>query len=276
MWPGIMRTRIDEQYGPSGTHKPTYVVPVNRTGRYVRIALINQDYLSLAEVKVIEAGDFARSRPTTQSSTASGGESYKAVDTTPNGTLGLWATQTLHQVNPWWQVDLQRSQEIRDVVLYNGAWPVQQAAVWVSNQPIVGDPWTTPQTGDINGATFEMPGNTRITIPIGRTGRYVHVGPRENTIFSLRKVAVTGRGYGTQGAHATQSSTLTGAVADRALDGYIGTTANTAAQNEPFWDADLGSSRFLETVKLWSSPAPFGCCPEPCTSHFFVSISPLS
>lgn len=47
-YPGIMRTTI------SGQVQANYFVPVNRSARYVRIALVNQNYLSLAEVKVIE------------------------------------------------------------------------------------------------------------------------------------------------------------------------------------------------------------------------------
>ena len=55
--PGVMRTTVN------GPVQNVYYVPVNRSGRYVRVALVNQNYLHMAEVRVLEADSAPAAAP---------------------------------------------------------------------------------------------------------------------------------------------------------------------------------------------------------------------
>jgi hypothetical protein len=138
MYPGIMRTFVTD-YGQA-----RIVVPINRSGRFVRIALVNANPaspnpLSLAEVQVIEADNAARGRSASQTSTFTGGEAWRAVDGNTSGafTSGSVAV-TKKQTSPIptapvWTVDLGMQHDIREI------------HVWSSNADCCGLPATLPQ-----------------------------------------------------------------------------------------------------------------------------------
>lgn len=95
----------------------------NLRGRYVRVQLSRKDYLSLAEVKVMSSNgvNIAQSRPSLQSSNISAeGHAAVAVD---GNTDGDWnhgsVTHTKLEQDPWWEVDLGKSQEIRSIEIWN-------------------------------------------------------------------------------------------------------------------------------------------------------------
>jgi azurin len=102
------------------------------------------------------------------------------------------------------------------------------------------------------------------------TGRYVRlVRPGRATVLSVTEVQVFsgGENVAMKGT-ATQSSTLaggaTGGHAPRAIDGGLeadlpagtdplkGTVAFTSAEQDPWWELDLGAERPIETIALWA------------------------
>lgn len=99
-------------------------VPINKLGRYVRVQLRGTNALSLAEVEVNTTPEnLALRRPTGQSSTLSGGDSWRAVD---GNTDAVWANGSLshtrqidYTVPAWWEVQLDGLRAISGVVIYN-------------------------------------------------------------------------------------------------------------------------------------------------------------
>lgn len=93
-------------------------------GRYVRVQLGVTEVLSLAEVQVYGAPltlrALAPGRPATQSSIDSGGLASRAVDGNTNGVYASGSvSHTANEAQPWWQVDLGASADIRQIVLWN-------------------------------------------------------------------------------------------------------------------------------------------------------------
>jgi glucose/arabinose dehydrogenase/azurin len=103
------------------------------------------------------------------------------------------------------------------------------------------------------------------------TGRYVRlVRPGRATVLSVTEVQVFsgGENVAMKGS-ATQSSTLaggaTGGHAARAIDGGLepdlpagtdplkGTVQFTSAEQDPWWELDLGAERPIDTVALWAA-----------------------
>ena len=195
-YPGIMRTTI------SGQVQANYFVPVNRSARYVRIALVNQNYLSLAEVKVIEGASGARGRTSTQQSStanlAPGGapaDASRAVDANINGAIAsgsVAATQV--ELRPWWQVDMGMVHQIREVHVFfatdccSTVSPNPGFYVWVSATPITADPVTTAVPG-VQG--FWMGGQGYPTVvPINVPGRYIRIELDNRDALALAEVQV--------------------------------------------------------------------------------------
>lgn len=80
----------------------------------------NQNTCDFMTEIYLEYVEWAKGKPTYQSSTQSGGYSNRAVD----GRMDLdydhgSCTHTKKEANPWWSVDLQAEKSIRYVVLYN-------------------------------------------------------------------------------------------------------------------------------------------------------------
>ena len=102
------------------------VVPPDGTrlnGRFVRVELPGkQKMLSLAEVQVFNGNDNVAVRgKATQSTTDFGGPAELAIDGNTDGDYqkAKSTTHTANSENPWWEVDLQSSQAIDRVVVWN-------------------------------------------------------------------------------------------------------------------------------------------------------------
>ncbi|HEY6509006.1 MAG TPA: discoidin domain-containing protein, partial [Vicinamibacterales bacterium] len=273
LYPGIMRTQVLE-------NRQTYSVPINRSGRFVRIALVNQNYLSLAEVKVFEAPNAAMGRATTQSSTVNGGLSGRAVDGSVNGVFTNNSVSTTNvEASPWWQVDLGMVHTLREIHIWSSntdccatANPKKGFHVWTSSNPITGDPATTWQPGATG--TFVSAQGAPATVAANRAARYVRIQLSGTDALSLAEVQVWTVARGSVGGHATQSSfASSGGSANVPIDYNLVATAAgpTQAQNEPYWELDLGGTRYLETVRLWT-----GGNASLATYNLFVSNTPFS
>ena len=91
-------------------------------GRFVRIELPGDKYLSLAEVQVFNgAENVALKGEAKQISTDFGGEAKLAIDGNTNG-LYFEAKSTTHTAtgrDPWWEVDLKADQKIDRIAVWN-------------------------------------------------------------------------------------------------------------------------------------------------------------
>ena len=185
----------------------TITVP-GAQGRYVRVQLSGDNYLSLAEVQIFGiAGqppqDLALNKSVTQSSTYLLGatDAPAAVDGNtdgafPDGSL----THTGLDQNAWWQVDLGTSATVSSVVVWNRTDccgdRLDDYWVFVSNTPFA--PTDTPATLQNRAGTWSShqtvqpnPSAT-ITVP-GIQGRYVRVQLSSPNYLSLAEVQVFGQ-----------------------------------------------------------------------------------
>jgi F5/8 type C domain len=260
LYPGIMRTKVNAGI------QTVYTVPINRSGRYVRIALQGQNWLSLAEVKVYEAFNAALGRPATQSSVLNGGDASRAVDGTVSGTFSGWSgggvSATNVEYRPWWQADLGTVQSVREVHVWSSATDCCATAnprlgfyVWTSAQPITGDPLTTYQPGAT--AVWVAAQGWPAVVPINLDAQYVRIQLNGTDSLSLGEVQVWTVGRGSAGGHASMSSTAAGSsTANAAIDLSMATVpVSTQSQTDPYWDVDLGATRYLETVRLHAGPS---------------------
>ncbi|GIW41612.1 MAG: hypothetical protein KatS3mg076_2189 [Candidatus Binatia bacterium] len=204
-------------------------VPVGRSGRYVRIQLSGQNYLSLAEVEVwaTEEGtppppptatptpsgslaNLALGRPATQSSTIVGGVASRAVD---GNTDGNWAagsvTHTNWDLQGWWEVDLGVVASLSHIDVWNRtdccSSRLRDFYVLVSDVPFVSTVLDVVLAQPGVSAFFhagEAPTST--SFPVGRTGRYVRIQFAGAEYLSLAEVQVWGT---TEGSPATPTPT---------------------------------------------------------------------
>ena len=92
------------------------------TAQFVRITnLGSQQILSLAEVQVFAGStNIAPQGTASQHSTAFGGPAQLAIDGNTDGTFAKGSvTHTATVDNPWWELDLGRSQQVEKIVVWN-------------------------------------------------------------------------------------------------------------------------------------------------------------
>jgi hypothetical protein len=203
-------------------------------------------------------------------------------------------TATNLEINAWWQVDLGTSATVNSIVIWNRTdccgdrlgdfW------VFVSNVPF--SPTDTPLTLQNRPGTFSShqtaaPNPSTTIVAGGAQGRYIRVQLTGTDYLSLAEVQV----FGTigppptdlaQGKAATQSSTFPGYPADGAaaavdgntdgnfLDGSV--TATNADQN-PWWQVDLGASAAVSSIVIWNRT---DCCGARLNDYWvFVSDTPF-
>lgn len=92
------------------------------TGRFVRVELPGDKFLSLAEVQVFSGTDnIALKGEASQISTDFGGEAKRAIDGNTNGKY-FEANSTTHTAagkDPWWEIDLKSAQRIDRIAVWN-------------------------------------------------------------------------------------------------------------------------------------------------------------
>ena len=91
-----------------------------KKARYVRIELEGYNALSLAEVQVYRAENIAWKKQAQQSSTDFGGDASRALDGNTNSSYSQQSiTHTKFENQPWWEVDLGRTEQVGLVRLHN-------------------------------------------------------------------------------------------------------------------------------------------------------------
>jgi hypothetical protein len=173
-------------------------------GRYVRIQVPGQNYLSLAEVQVAGTPNLAQGKAASQSSTLSGYPAAGAAAAVDGNTDGNFfdgsVTATNADLNAWWQVDLGASAMIRAIELWNRAdccsSRLNNFWIYVSDTPFA--PTDTPDTlrnraatWSLNLAEFGSRPNSGFGSGYGN-GRYVRIQLGGTGYLSLAEVQVFG------------------------------------------------------------------------------------
>ena len=193
-------------YYSAGYPDPSSSIAVGRTGRYVRVQLAGEGYLSLAEVKAFGEAlqpavvdqNLAVGKAATQSTTAYGGAASHAVDGNTDGQYFNWSvTHTSLETQPWWQVDLGASASISNIEVWNrldgASGRLQNFHVLVSDTPFVSGSLSQVlgQSGVTSYFVKNIP-NPNTTVMVGRTGRYVRIQLAGTEHLSLAEVKVNG------------------------------------------------------------------------------------
>ena len=91
-----------------------------KKARFVRIELDGYNALSLAEVQVFRAENIAWKKQARQSSTEFGGDASLALDGNTNSSYSQQSiTHTKFENQPWWEVDLGRTEQVGLVRFHN-------------------------------------------------------------------------------------------------------------------------------------------------------------
>ena len=144
--------------------------------------------------------NLALGKTATQSTTASGGVSGRAID---GNTDGRWnngsVTHTINSAqNGWWQVDLGEIQNIEKITLWNrtDACCVDRLSdfyVFVSDTPFSSnDPATTAGQPTVWNQHIPSLEEASISVFPGRSGRYVRVQVQGTVPLSLAEVEIFG------------------------------------------------------------------------------------
>ena len=257
--------------GFAGPAPARVALPITGAGRFVRVRLRGFGILNLAEVQV-RPRNLALGKPASQSSTEHDGAEWHAVDGNTDGDFFHGSvTHTSTETQPWWQVDLGAVTDIGHVVLYNRTECCSDRLTDVDLQ-ISNDAATWQTVASVAG---QAP--TRTPLLVRAQGRYVRVRLRGFGILSLAEVEVFGMQNLALGKPATQSTTFSGGVAARAVDGNTDGvwTHNSVTHTigvvdlQPWWQVDLGAVRGISHMVLYNRT---DCCAER-LANFDIQLS---
>ena len=190
----------------------------------------------------------------TQSSTAFGGDASRAVDGKTDGDFGHQSvTHTNFQSKPWWQVDLDKEETIRQINIFNRTDTAQER---LSNFHVI---LLDSFGNEIERQRISALTNKFAQISIDyKKARFVRIELEGHNALSLAEVQVLRAENIAWKKQASQSSTAYGGDANRALDGN---TNNTYSQNsithtnfekQAWWQVDLGRSEQVGFVRLFN------------------------
>lgn len=263
------------QIGTAGLYNP---VRLGLRGRYVRVQLPRNDYLSLSEVLVIGRApslvnssmtNLAFNKPANQSSTFADAVASRAVDENNNGNFAAGSvSSTVSEQGAWWEVDLLQMSDIARVTLWNRTDCCSERlndaviVIYDANRREV----ARRQLG-VGRAGFNA-------VDFGVRGQYVRVQHPRVGYISLAEVRVIGTAPAQVNSSmvnhalnmpARQSSTDFGGSADRAVDSRIdgnfhaGSVTHTRLEAQPWWEVDLQQERSIARVTLFNRT---DCCGE--------------
>jgi len=263
------------QIGRAGVYNP---VRLGVRGRYVRVQLPRNDYLSLSEVLVIGRApslvtsnmiNLAYNKPANQSSTFGTAAASLAVDENNDGNFAAGSvSSTLSEQGAWWEVDLLQMSDIARVTVWNRTDCCSERLndaviiIYDTNRREVARRQLGAARAGFNAADF------------GVRGQYVRVQHPRVGYISLAEVRVigtappvinTGMVNHALNRPATQSSTDFGGNAARAVDSRIdgnfhaGSVTHTRLQAQPWWEVDLQQDRSIARVTLFNRT---DCCGE--------------
>ncbi|KAL7393591.1 hypothetical protein ABVT39_013279 [Epinephelus coioides] len=239
-----------------------------KEGQYVNIVIPGRtEYLSLCEVEVTgqlavcPGSNIAQFGRVTQSSVLSGGVPKRAIDGSRASFLNQGScARTVYQRNPWWRLDLLRTYKINTVTITNRGDcchnRLNGAEIRIGN--------SLNYNGNANPrcAVFHsvQAGTSKTFACNGMEGQYVNIViPGRIEYLTLCEVEVTGQLAASniaQFGRVTQSSVLSGGVAERAIDGSRasiwsqGSCTLTNRERKPWWRLDLLRTYKINTVTI--------------------------
>ena len=190
----------------------------------------------------------------TQSSTAFGGDASRAVDGKTDGDFGHQSvTHTNFQSKPWWQVDLDKEETIRQINIFNRTDTAQER---LSNFHVI---LLDSFGNEIERKRISALTNTVAQLAIDyKKARFVRIELEGHNALSLAEVQVLRAENIAWKKQASQSSTAYGGDANRALDGNTNNTysqnsiTHTNFENKAWWQVDLGRSEQVGFVRLFN------------------------
>lgn len=196
--------------------------------------------------------NIALGKQVSQSSTAFGGDARRAVDGKLDGNYGHNSvTHTDFQSKPWWQVDLDKEETIRQINIYNRTDAAQDR---LTNFNVI--------LLDSSGKEIERKriaylrdSFAQISIDY-KKARFVRIELDGYNALSLAEVQVYRAENIAWKKQAQQSSTEFGGDASRALDGNTNSSysqqsiTHTEFENQPWWEVDLGRTEQVGLVRL--------------------------
>ena len=198
--------------------------------------------------------NIALGKRVSQSSTAYDGFASKAVDGNTNGNFGNQSvTHTDFQSKPWWQVDLDSEETIRQINIYNRT---DTASDRLSNFHVI---LLDSFGNEIDRKRISSLTDTFAQIAIDyKKARYVRIELEGTNALSLAEVQVLRAENIAWKKQATQSSTAYGGDANRALDGNTNSSysqnsiTHTNFEKQAWWQVDLGRSEQVGLVRLFN------------------------
>ncbi|MFO0577560.1 MAG: discoidin domain-containing protein [Polyangia bacterium] len=253
----------------NGTQPSPLTVNFDRLARYVKIKLRGTGILNLSEVQVLQktpGRNLAKGMPTSQSSTAYGGEAARAVDGNTDGAYGSGSvTHTDLQYKPWWWVGLGSAQPVSWVVLHNRT---DCCAERLSNFTV----WVLRADGTWRTISFPTPQTFPLLVPINESISQVSVELNDTGILSLAEVQVLGGeplnlalGKRVWSGFVGTSASPDFQPNDRAVDGIlVGNPSDTPGISQgtyyrPFKVIDLEDYRYISHVAVYNRT---DCCGE--------------
>jgi len=246
-------------------------------------ALIAAPLLAIQPATAQVAGettdDLALGRTASQSSEyETAAPASRAVDGNLDG--GFWNGSLSHtraESQPWWQVDLESRQQIGSIAIYNRTdccvGRLADFYVLLSDEPFASN--SLAESREQRGVTSYHVDRVagKIVLPISRSARYVRVQLNGTNPLALAEVVVRRSAAPATpqyrnvalAARATQSSVADGGVPTRAQDNNLDgdwndrSLSNTVSQLNPWWQADLGSSKQLTSIVVWNRT---DCCQD--------------
>ena len=190
----------------------------------------------------------------TQSSTAFGGDASRAVDGKTDGDFGHQSvTHTSFQSKPWWQVDLDKEETIRQINIFNRTDTAQDR---LSNFHVI---LLDSFGNEIERKRISALTNTSAKLAIDyKKARFVRIELEGQNALSLAEVQVLRAENIAWKKQASQSSTAYDGDANRALDGNTNNTysqnsiTHTNFENKAWWQVDLGRSEQVGIVRLFN------------------------
>lgn len=198
--------------------------------------------------------NIALGKRVSQSSTAFGGDASRAVDGKTDGDFGHQSvTHTNFQSKPWWQVDLDSEETIRQINIYNRT---DTASNRLSNFHVI---LLDSFGNEIDRKRISSLTDTFAQITIDyKKARYVRIELEGNNALSLAEVQVLRAENIAWKKQATQSSTAYGGNANRALDGNTNSSysqnsiTHTNFEKQAWWQVDLGRNEQVGLVRLFN------------------------
>lgn len=198
--------------------------------------------------------NIALGKRVSQSSTAFGGDASRAVDGKTDGDFGHQSvTHTNFQSKPWWQVDLDSEETIRQINIYNRT---DTASNRLSNFHVI---LLDSFGNEIDRKRISSLTDTFAQIAIDyKKARYVRIELEGNNALNLAEVQVLRAENIAWKKQATQSSTAYGGNANRALDGNTNSSysqnsvTHTNFEKQAWWQVDLGRNEQVGLVRLFN------------------------